>query len=72
MKTLTCYGKPYATVVGEGLARETAEAHIRACPEGAMEWATDIRWHRVGNVLVSAANGEWLNHWIKDQNARHR
>lgn len=69
---LTCYDEPYANIDTITEAKATANAHIRSCPEGAMEWANRIEWHEVGPVpeapnrhaWVSASRGEWLNHRI--------
>ena len=64
---VTCYGDRVAEYATEEEAKRDAEEHIRNCPEGTMEWATDIQWHSLTIIggWASAANGEWLNHRIE-------
>lgn len=72
---LFCYGTLYTVVPTIEQAKTIAEAHIRACPEGAMEWAVNIRWHECDPVddlnlprtWVSSAKGEWLDHRIEKE-----
>lgn len=69
---LYCYGKLYAEVGGQGVAFAAAEDHIRNCPEGAMPWASPIRWREVNDPAdpprswMSSARGEWLSHRIDE------
>lgn len=70
-----CYGDEYTpagAVEDLEAAKRAAEEHIRECPEGPMEWATDVRWHFADKVgpcgsWVSAAAREWLNHAIEEE-----
>lgn len=66
---VTCYGDPAGRwgCLEEALSR--AELHIGACPQGAMPWATPVEWHATvtaaGEIWVSAARGEWLDHTVR-------
>lgn len=46
-----------------------AERHIRACPRGAMPWATSIRWQLATvdghSSWAASAHGGWLNHRVE-------
>lgn len=69
-----CYGEEYVpaeVTVDLVSAKQVAEKHIRECPEGPMEWATDVRWYFAESVgpagsWVSAAAREWLNHQVEE------
>jgi hypothetical protein len=63
---LTCYGSAYYEATHLGSAYALAESHIRqTCPHGEMPWADPIAWHETTDgSLVSAANGEYLNHMV--------
>jgi hypothetical protein len=63
----TCYGHPCGTYPTPGAAKTAMNTHIRTCPKGAMEWAKRIRWHQVFRAWTSAAQGEWLNHAIRER-----
>lgn len=60
---ITCYGDEIEGHNDLATAITAAEAHIRACPMGAMPWAEEIKWFAVRSALAAAC-GEWLNHQI--------
>lgn len=66
---LTCYGTRVDEFDDIDAALKAGDAHIRACPQGAMPWADPVQWHVSDrddrDVWAAAANGEWLNHHVR-------
>lgn len=79
MWEMSCYGGRYGDepkrfdTLDE--AKDGAEKHIREeCRHGTMEWAENISWRSAtlpdsAPQFSAAANGEWIDHGLKEVNS---